>query len=122
VDHLYEVALLSSLAFGSTAVVLALFARAQSAHAVAAARWSLRVALGAWVALLVSFSVHLGWGHTPGGPQALPPLDFVGEHRSFLVAVLIPGLALVVRPRAHGPVRGASGEAPPPNIAADEAR
>ena len=105
-DQLYEITLLASFAFGATALAVAIRGRVQATHAFGSARWSLRSAIGAWVALLVSFTVHLAWGHTPGGPQALPPLDFIGEHRSFIVAAVIPGLALMARPRAEGTIRG----------------
>ena len=104
-DRLYEITLLFALLVGPIALALALLGRARSPHALGTAPWTLRAAIAAWAVLLVSVTVHLRWGHTPGGPQALPPLAFVREHRSFIVAALIPGLALVARRRAPGPGR-----------------
>jgi hypothetical protein len=100
-DQLYATTLLISLAFGSVALALALLGRAQPARAVGCIRWSSPLALGAWVALCVSIAAHLGWEHTPGGPQAIPPLEFVVAHRSFVVAALIAGVALMARPRVE---------------------
>ena len=99
-DRLYEITLLLSLAFGAIALALVLLRRVGGPRAPGSARGMWLVAAGAWIALLVSVIVHLGWGHTPGGPQALSPLEFVGEHRAFIVAALLPALTLVARRRA----------------------
>ena len=97
-DLLYEVTLFVSLWLGLAALTLALRERFQAPRTAGAARWPLRLAAGAWIALAVSFTVHLAFGHTPGGPQALPLPRFIVNHRSFVVAALIPVLALIVRP------------------------
>ena len=98
-DRIYEGTLLAALGSGVTAVVLALAGRIQAAHAIGSSRWSFRAAMAGWAALLVSFTTHLWWGHTPGSPQALSALAFVQEHRGFVAAALIPGLALIARAR-----------------------
>ena len=99
-DRLYEITLLLSFVLGAIALALALFGR--GGGLVGTGRWVRNGAVAAWVALLVSVTVHLRWGHTPGGPQALPPVEFVREHGAFVAAALIPGLALVTRRRASG--------------------
>jgi hypothetical protein len=69
-------------------------------------RWRRRAGRGsviAGLALAVSVGVHLTWGHRPGGPQALAPLDFLGEHGSFLIAAALPLLARIL---AHGTETG----------------
>ena len=101
-DLLYEVTLFLSLGLGLGAFALAVRERVQGPRADGAAGWPLRLAIGAWVAVLVSCTVHLAFGHSPGGPQALPLPRFIGNHRSFVVAALIPVLALLL-PRRHNP-------------------
>jgi hypothetical protein len=102
-DLLYVSTLFLSLGLGAAALALALGGRVRARHAASTAGWPLRLAAAAWVLLLVSFTVHLAAGHTPGGPQALPLLEFIAAHRSFVVAALIPVLALTIRrPAATG--------------------
>jgi hypothetical protein len=99
VDQLYGITLLMSLACGVAAVAVALMGRIQAVPVAASARLVVPAAVGAWIALLVSFTVHLAWGHAPGSPQALPPLEFLRDHLSFIVAAMIPSVALIVRPK-----------------------
>jgi hypothetical protein len=90
VDELYSGSLLLSLLAGTVAFLAALVGRVRrdrNPRWSRLAAWSVRVA---WVALAISLATHLGWGHTPGGPQALPMLEFFREHSSFLVAAALP--------------------------------
>jgi hypothetical protein len=98
-DQLYSVTLLMSLAGGVAALAGVLAGRVRAALAPASARLVVPAAAGAWLALFVSFTVHLRWGHPPGSPQALPGLEFLRGHPSFVIAAIIPGIALIVRPR-----------------------
>lgn len=103
-DSVYSATLLVSLVAGGLglAAAVALAAGiAKGAHrAVGAA------AVAGWACLLVSLAVHLGWGHTPGTPRALPPVAFLREHVAFLVAALLPALALAVRARSRSRPEG----------------
>ena len=99
VDQLYGIMLLVSLACGLAALAVALLGRVQAGPAPRSSRWVAPAAVGAWIALLVSITVHFAWGHAPGSPQALPPLEFLRQHPSFIVAGLIPVVALIARPK-----------------------
>jgi hypothetical protein len=98
-DQLYAITLLISLACGVAALAIALLGRVQASRGLGAARWVAPAAVGAWIALLVSFNVHLAWGHAAGSPQALPPLEFLRNHPSFIVAAVLPSIALIARPK-----------------------
>jgi hypothetical protein len=87
------VTLAISLACGAGALGAAILGRLRGAPS--AARLVKPAAAVAFAALLVSLTVHLGWGHTPGGPEALPAVEFLQAHRSFLLAAAIPMTALV---------------------------
>ena len=97
-DQLYDITLLISLTCGVTALAFALRSRVQAMPGPGSARWVGPAAVGAWIALLVSFTVHLAWGHAPGSPQALPPLEFLRDHLSFIAAAVVPIAALIARP------------------------
>lgn len=97
-DQLYSLTLLISFTCGGAALAAGLLGRLQSQPVSTSARLVVPAAVGAWIALLVSFSVHVWCGHTPGSLQALPPLEFLREHLSFVVAAIIPVVALFTRP------------------------
>ena len=100
-DSVYDVTLLMSLAGGAAALAFALLARMQAGPAPDLAGWVLPAAFGAWFSFLMSVTVHLVWGHAPGSPQALSPVEFLREHPAFIVAALIPALAMVGRPKGE---------------------
>jgi hypothetical protein len=99
VDELYAGSLLLSLLAGTVALVAGLVGRVRrdrNPRWSPLAGWPIQVA---WVALFISLATHLGWGHTPGGPHALPTVEFLREHSSFLVAAALPIGAWLIRPR-----------------------
>ena len=92
-DHFYSAALLLSLVAGGASLTLALagaLGRLRRPR-----RPALIAAVTAWIALALSLVIHLGWGHTPGTPSALALVPFLEEHRSFVMALILPGVALV---------------------------
>lgn len=96
-DLLYSATLLISFTCGVATLAAALLHRLRSGFALGWARLVVPGAVAAWGALMTSLVVHFAWGHTPGTPQALPPLEFLREHVSFIVAAALPGVALVVQ-------------------------
>jgi hypothetical protein len=109
-DQLYSWALLASLVCGTVAVVAALLGRRRP-HA-GWARLARRASGAGALCLLVSVATHLGWGHRPGGPEALPLLAFVRTHPAFLVAAALSGIALFSTRRSKRRNReSAAGEA-----------
>ncbi len=62
---------------------------------------------GAAVALTaVSLAIHLPFGHPPGSARALPPAEFVAEHRAMVWVALAGIAALLGAWRALGRDRG----------------
>lgn len=121
-DSLYSGSLLLALVAGSAAVLAGVAAlvtlrssppdstegtdsRGRGPWLTGLARW---LAAVSFVALGVSVTAHLGWGHRPGGPDALSPAAFLRIHPAFLVAGALAAagalLAWAARthPRRHG--------------------
>ena len=96
-DALHSLTLLISLLCGAAGVGIRWRPRAAGA-ANGVGRLAVRVALVAWAALGLSVVVHFVWGHGPGTPDALPPLQFVRQHPAFVVAALMPLAACVPAP------------------------
>ena len=92
-DTIYSTSLLVSLGCGGLALLLAIRFRL-AAQPVAARRIPAVLLTIAFAALLVSFVVHLIWGHGRGTPDALAFADFLRIHPSFLTAVALPFIAL----------------------------
>lgn len=93
-NHLYAATLILSFVCGSAALGAAAWTRFRPADR--SARLVTPAAAASWIALVASVAVHLGWGHTPGGPAALSPMGFLREHVSFLLAAALPAVALLV--------------------------
>jgi hypothetical protein len=95
-DTLYSLTLLLSLAAGGAAILFAGIGRWGAAGE--SSRWRRRQGWSSAVsggALVVSFGVHLAFGHTPGSDRALGVGEFLGEHPSFLFAAALPLLAWI---------------------------
>jgi hypothetical protein len=99
VDQLYSGTLLVSLLAGGAALLGAMVRRARQCPYERWYRAVASVAGVAWFAAALSFAVHLGWGHTPGGPDALSTWPFILAHKSFLIAAGLPAVARLVNPR-----------------------
>jgi hypothetical protein len=104
-DTIYPLSLLISLAAGAVAISFALLLRFPALRVLLPARMRRLVngqrglalsVLLASAALLVSLLVHFTWGHRPGSPEALQLRDFFRIHPSFIVAGLLPALAVAV--------------------------
>ncbi len=73
---------------GASAAAVAAWLLWALAHRAALRRWSRRAAALALVLVLLSFSVHLVFGHPAASDRALAPLGFLAGHPAmFLVAV-----------------------------------
>ena len=94
-DQVYSLTLLLSLACGGASILGAVVGRLRAERSITA--WVAPFAVAAGIALLVSVTVHLGWGHRPGSPSALPALEFLRAHVSFVVAAVLPLAGLVAR-------------------------
>lgn len=97
-DSVYAMTLLVSLVTGSAALVVAVMTSFGWQVRAGVAGLVRPASVAAWVALFVSAAVHLAWGHTPGGAQALSPVAFVKAHLAFVAAAILPSLALLFRP------------------------
>ena len=106
-DRVHSALLLVSLVAGSLSLAIPLVTRALPATP---SRWPafgralVTLAGIAWLAALLSVTVHLKFGHAPGTPQALSTVDFVREHVAVVVAAVLPaaGLALCRSGRRQG--------------------
>lgn len=96
-DEIYSLTLLVSLVAGAGALVVALLERI-GAIVPSGVSWVVPSCIVAGLGFLIAFVVHLAFGHTPGGPNALSPGAFISEHPSFLPAVTLPIAAWLVRP------------------------
>jgi hypothetical protein len=106
-DWLYSGMLLVSLVSGSAAVLGALTRLGTASVRDGWSRFVRRASVLAALAGLISFVVHLTWGHTPGGPAALSPWRFVRAHVSFVVAGALAFAAFLIDwSRRHGALRG----------------
>lgn len=97
-DTTYSLLLAASLVSGGSALAGALWSRLQRLPQ----RLDRIIWLLAILALLfdvMSFVVHLAFGHTPGTETAMAALEFVREHPAFIVALLPGMLALRLRHR-----------------------
>lgn len=122
VDVLYSWTLLLALAGGgasAAAGLAALLTRRRSPTAPAEGlagggrgprltRIAVRLAAFSFAALVISVTVHVGWGHRPGSPEALSPVEFLRIHPSFVVAGALAGGGLLAS-LAHMRNRGRSG-------------
>jgi hypothetical protein len=101
VDSLYSGSLLVSLLLGSAAVLGASVRRVRSTADDGWRRPVLWASATAGLAAATSFTVHLLWGHTPGGPAALSAWEFVRAHRAFVVAAALPTVAALLSSPTH---------------------
>jgi len=100
VDHAYSALLgaaflLLALAVGAHLVSRLSARKSHASHGTRLAWASLVLAFG-------SFSIHLAWGHRPGTSAAMPPLEFLSEHLSFLI-ILVVNLSVLAFDRWVGP-------------------
>lgn len=110
-DHVYSLSLLVSLVGSGLAAVLAVIEHFPGLRAMlpgpahnprTLARGIVWLVVLALAALMLSFFVHLIWGHGPGTAEPLPLFEFLRGHRAFMVAgvlVLTAAILHSLRPK-----------------------
>lgn len=90
-DQIYSL----TLAFAMFALALAFVFRLAAGRRLRpmAMTFSSRAAAFSLALVAISTFVHLGFGHPPGSPTALGPIEFIGEHPA---NVTVAGLGLVL--------------------------
>jgi len=95
-DQIYSLTLLVTLIAGGLSTTLALYLRFRQG---AYSRWRRAAVLAgitSWVMAGISIAVHVAYGHRPGTPDALCPVDFVSIHPAYLLALALGGAGVVL--------------------------
>ena len=108
-DTVYSVSLLVSLLAGILSTGLSAALRLPGLIGLLSAEPGVRARLRrglmacvfvAYVALACSLAVHFIWGHQPGSAEALRFTEFFRIHPSFLVAAVLPAVAVALARRS----------------------